>query len=241
MTRLCVLFFLSFLAAFPAVVPAQEATPAEPAATPAPAATPVAEDPAIAFLRKVEEANRDVETLYGKFSQVRENVMFSEEIHSNGEFWHTRPNKFRCDYKDPSPAQFFLIENTGYFYSPENKQLDKFKVDASEDAPINELLVGFGLKVELILDVFNVSLAEDQGTDPGQIVIDFLSRDVDRTLNFQKITIAFDKEELQPRKLVMEETEDVVRIEIIEIRKNPPIPESTYETTFPADVTVNEM
>ncbi|MBX3730790.1 MAG: outer membrane lipoprotein carrier protein LolA [Candidatus Sumerlaeia bacterium] len=206
-----------------------------------PTPEPPPNTPALAFLRKVEEANRETQTLYGRFTQVRENRMFAEEVHSKGQFWHSKPNKFRCDYEDPAPAQFFLVEGVGYFYSPENKQLDKFRLEGGKDAPINELLVGFGLKVEQILEVFTVHLPEDQGTDPTKMIIDFVSRDVDRTLNFQKITITFDTKALEPRKLVMEESEDIVRIELLEVRKNQPIPETTYATVFPDDVTINEL
>lgn len=199
-----------------------------------------AKDPAIEFLEKLEEKNTDLKTLHGTFTQVRENTMFSERIESKGEFWHTKPDLFRCDYKDPSPAVFYLVEGIGYFYSPENKQLDKYKLSTGDEAPINELLVGFGIDVDLILDVFSVRLADEQPEDDALIRIEFISRDTERTLDFQRIVITFSREELEPRILFMEESQDNVWIELEKIEKNIEIPPSMYETEFPDDVTVYE-
>lgn len=223
-----------------APAPAPEAAPAavEPTPTPTPTPVPPPLSPALEFLKQLENKYADLETLHGTFEQLRVNTMFSEEVHSRGEFWYTKPNLFRCDYFDPSPAQFYLVGDTGYFYSPANLQLEKYQLETGANAPINGMLVGFGLSVDKVLEVFSVRMAEEQPADPNLVRIVFISRDTSRTLDFRRIIVTFDREKLEPRVLFMEEAEDTVEITLKKTEKNAPIPASTYETKFPDNVTV---
>jgi len=242
------------LAAMAFVAPAQNATPAS-AATPAPAATTAA-TPAVAapaaapapapageamtFLRALEQKNKDLKSLYGSFHQVRLNKMFLEEVQSNGEFWYSKPNRFRCDYHEPSEARFYLLENTGYYYTPELKQVEKFRLEGGDSAPINQMLVGFGLSVDKILDVFNVSLASPQPADKAQIVLDFDSKDTERTLDYKRIRITFDREKLEPRVLEIEEEDDSIKVTLQKIQPNAEVPADQFKTDFPAGVEIVE-
>lgn len=238
MIKECILSILLGFGIAVSVVAESDVEAAKPETKQGSVAPEKAGDPAIELLRKIEEKNEDLKTLHGTFDQVREVVMFSERTESSGEFWYTKPNLFRCDYFEPSAAQFYMVNNTGYFYSPENKQLDKFTMESGDEAPINEMLVGFGLKTEKILEYFSVQLAPQQPEDSDLMTIDFISNDKNRTLDFQKITITFDEEDLEPRRIVMQEAEDLVEITLKKIKKNAEIPAKTYETDFGDDVTV---
>lgn len=225
------------LAAFSAAQ-AQEATPVAPAAA-APAAS-VSSQEALAFMRALEQKNKDLTSLYGSFHQVRINKMFLEEVRSNGEFWYARPNRFRCDYHEPSEARFYLIENTGYYYTPELKQVEKFRLEGGDSAPINQMLVGFGLSVDKILEVFDVALAAPQPEDKSQIVVDFNSRDTERTLDYKRIRITFDREKLEPRILEIEEEDDSIKVTLQKIQPNAEVAADRFETKFPAGVEIVE-
>lgn len=194
---------------------------------------------AIEILRQLEEKNRDLKTLHGRFVQIRFNPMFDDRTRSTGEFWYTQPSKFRADYNEPSPAQFFMLGNMMYFYTPEIKQVDRVRIDAGDEGPINYMLVGFGIETERILEVFNVRVLDDQSTET-EVVIEFISKDTDRTLDFQTIVVTFDREELIPRHMFLQETEDELTIELLEVTVNPEIPSSRYDLDFPDDVTVFE-
>ena len=165
--------------------------------------------------------------------------MFSEEIHSDGKFWYDKPNKFRCDYATPSPAEFYLLDGKIYFYSAENKQVDTSSVATGENAPINEMLVGFGLETERILEVFDVEALEKE-SDAKTLVIRFTSKDNQRTRDFNTVTIWCDREAREPRRLEMQEVEDLVKIELKTIRTNPEIDPAIFQPDFPDDVTIAE-
>ncbi len=195
---------------------------------------------AIAFLGRLEEKNRGLNSLYGSFHQVRSNKMFLEEIESNGEFWYVKPDQFRCDYHEPSEARFYLLGDTGMYYTPELKQVEKFRLQTGDSAPINQMLVGFGLSVESILDVFTVHVPAEQPEDARLFTVDFVSRDVSRTMDYTRIRITFDREELEPRLLEMEEQEDSVTVRLKKIQPNAEIPEDKFKTDFPADVEIVE-
>ncbi len=195
---------------------------------------------AIAFLRQLEEKNEGLTSLYGSFHQVRSNKMFLEEIESNGEFWYIKPDQFRCDYHEPSEARFYLVGDTGLYYTPELKQVERFQLQTGDSAPINQMLVGFGLSVERILDVFTVHLPEEQPSDEKLLTVDFVSKDVSRTMDYTRIRITFNREALEPRLLEMDEQEDSVTVRLKKIQPNAEIKEDLFKTDFPADVEIVE-
>lgn len=226
--------------------PAQTGQPA--AATPVPAAATAAaptaaaatSPEALSFLRALETKNKDLKSLYGSFHQVRSNKMFLEEIQSNGEFWYSKPNHFRCDYHEPSEARFYLVNDTGYYYTPELKQVEKFRLEGGESAPINQMLVGFGLSVEKILDVFDVTMPAPQPEDKTQVVLDFTSKDTERTLDYKRIRITFDREKMEPRVLEIEEEEDSIVVSLKKIQPNAEVPADQFKTEFPTGVEIIE-
>ncbi|MEQ8820245.1 MAG: outer-membrane lipoprotein carrier protein LolA [Sumerlaeia bacterium] len=221
---------------------AQESAPATPAAATTPKVVTPQElrEQAETFLRKIEEKNKDVTTLHGVFEQTRINTMFLDEIHSNGEFWYKKPSKFRCDYYEPTRMSFYMLGNDLTTYTPELKQVEKYTLESGDGAPINQMLVGFGVQTERILELFDVKLAPIQPAEENLLIVDFVSRDLDRTLGYSKITITFDTAELEPMVLVLEEEEDVVTVNLKEVEFNADIPEDKFETKFPEGTEVVE-
>jgi len=198
-------------------------------------------DRAQEFLAKMEEKNANVETLNAKFFQIRRNVMFDETFESSGEFWYKKPDLFRCDYDDPSPAKFYLVDNTGYFYTPENEHVEKLQLPKGDDAPIHGMLVGFGVSVDLINEVFEVSLSDEQPKRKNMLALTFDSKDMERSLQFSRITIIFDEKALEPVRLVMiDQSEDIIEIDIKKIKPNAQIDASRFEPKFPPNTTITE-
>jgi len=91
--------------------------------------------------------------------------------------------------------------------------------------------------VDKILEVFNVQVAPEQ---PGEnlLKIDFISRDTNRTLDFQQISVTFDRKTYEPRSLWMQEPQDAVQIDLVKVEKNAEISPDIYKTEFPEDVTI---
>lgn len=193
---------------------------------------------AINFLTLMENQNEDLKSLYAEFTQVRTNQMFLEEVNSTGQFYYSKPNRFRCNYSKPSDAQFFILDNTAYFYTVELKQVEKITLDNGEQAPIHQMLVGFGLSMKSILDVFDPELAAVQPDDKRFKTIIFNSKDEDRTMGFKSIQVTFDTEKMQPRSLLIQEGDDVVKVTLEKIEKNKEIKDEVYALDFPSDVEI---
>jgi len=193
---------------------------------------------ALDFLAKMEAKNADLTTLHGTFVQVRKNEMFLEEIKSTGEFWYSKPDKFRCDYNEPTKAIFYLLGDTAMFYTPEIKQVEQVRLEQGDSAPIHQMLVGFGLSLGKITEVFDVKLSDDQPEDSRILSIDFISKDETRTMGFQSIIVQFDQTRLEPMALTIYEGEDLVSIELKETEKNVKIDGEKFEPEFPDDVEI---
>lgn len=251
----CILLLSAALAAQEATSP--PATPSA-AAAPMPMATVVADrtvaerapagpqapNPAIDFLGELEARNSTVNTLWGKFTQVRESPVFLETTTSEGEFWYVKPDRFRCDYKTPTESRFYIIGDTALSYTPEIKQVDKYQLESGDEAPINQMLVGFGLNTSKILDVFEVQPAANQPADAALFTIEFKSRDAERTLEYDRIEVTFDRATREPRRMFLDqggEDGDKVDIELLAVTRDAAIGPEKFELTFPPDVEVNEF
>ena len=70
------------------------------------------------------------------------------------------------------------------------------------------------------------------------IAIEFLSRDVERTLGYNRIIVEFDGGLLEPRRLILEEVEDLVTLDLVSVEMDGEIPAGKFERDFPADVDV---
>ncbi|MGF1573244.1 MAG: outer membrane lipoprotein carrier protein LolA [Sumerlaeia bacterium] len=195
---------------------------------------------AINFLTLMERENEGLETLYAEFTQVRTNQMFLEEINSTGEFYYSKPNRFRCNYSKPSDAEFYILDNMAYFYTVELKQVEKIPLNDGDQAPIHQMLVGFGLSMSSILDVFDPEVAEIQLGGPQFKTIIFNSKDEERTMGFRSIQVTFDSEKMEPKKLLIQEGDDEVSVTLEKIVKNKEIKDEVYALNFPNDVEIIE-
>lgn len=195
---------------------------------------------AINFLTLMERENEGLNTLYAEFTQVRTNQMFLEEINSTGEFYYSKPNRFRCNYYKPSDAEFYILDNMAYFYTVDLKQVEKIPLNNGDQAPIHQMLVGFGLSMKSILDVFDPEMQAGQDPAARYKTIIFNSKDEERTMGFRSIQVTFDTEKMEPRSLLIQEGDDEVKVTLDKIIKNKEIPDETYALDFPKDVEIIE-
>ncbi len=201
---------------------------------------PVPED-AVGFLRRLEEKNAGVERLHARFQQTRSSSIYLEEIQSRGEFWYSRPNLFRCDYFEPSELRYYLIKDTAWIYTPELNQVDKIAMESGDGAAINQLLVGFGLDVDVILDVFDVTLSETQPGTGTRISLDFASKDIDRSLGYSRIKVTFDRENMEPRVLEMDQEDDTIVVQLESVERDVEIDPAKFQAEFPSNVEILEF
>jgi outer membrane lipoprotein carrier protein len=86
----------------------------------APAATP---NPAEALARRVEERQRGVLDLKGRFVQSYRSGLLGREIVERGTLAVKRPGRMRWEYRDPEAKTFVSDGKTFYFYVPADKQV----------------------------------------------------------------------------------------------------------------------
>lgn len=241
-SRIPAILALAAVLAVPCL-PAQEAGTGQTTATTTVATAPVSEDNARAFLQSIEEKNAATKSLRAKFTQLRIDESFLDEVRSSGEFVYLAPSRFRADYAGEAgkiaSSTVFITDDRMYNYVPEQRQVDVVELPKGNSAAVHQLLLGFGVKVEKILEVFDVRQVRDE-VPPGKVRIEFSSRDRRRTLNYAKVTITFDGAQLVPEVLVLEDAESRTTISLTGIEVNPAIDAATLVPTFPPGVDVIE-
>lgn len=206
-------------------------------------ATPVPPDAARGFLQGLEEKNAATKSLRAKFTQLRIDESFLDEVRSSGEFIYLAPSRFRADYAGEggkiASSTVFITGDKMYNYVPEQRQVDVVELPKGNSAAVHQLLLGFGVKVDKILEVFDVRQVRED-VPPGKVRIEFASRDRKRTLNYAKVTITFDGIQQLPELLVLEDAESRTTISLSGIELNPALDEGLFVPTFPAGVDVIE-
>jgi len=239
-------------AASPSPTPAPTIAPlgtpeATPTPTPAPTATPTEAEQrvnfAMGFLRRLEESNASTQSLRAKFTQLRVDESFLDEVRSLGEFVYQSPAQFRADYAGESgriaSSTVYIIDDKMYNYVPEQNQVDVVELPKGDSMAVHQMLLGFGVKVERITQFFDVSRSADE-LPKEKTRIEFKSRNRQRTLNYSKITITFDNATLQPEVLVLEDSESQTTISLSNVEVNPPLDAKLFELKFPKDVDIVE-
>lgn len=208
------------------------------AATPTPSA---AATDVIGFLHKVEAKNRETKSLEAEFSQVREDSIMGDTVRSEGRFWYKAPGKFRASYpenkEDKSYASEVWMEgNTLSTYTPKMKQAEILEQATGDDAPVNQMLLGFGLQVSKIEKVFDVAPAAEK--KPGLYGIDFHSKNLDQSMQYDTITIYFDEKKIEPATIVLRDSSASTTISLRKVKFNPEIDDKKFETDWPANTQI---
>lgn len=86
----------------------------------APAATPNAAE---SMARRLEERQRGVQDMKGRFVQSYRSGILGREIVERGTLAIKRPGRMRWEYRDPEPKTFVSDGKTFYFYVPADKQV----------------------------------------------------------------------------------------------------------------------
>ncbi|MBN1900800.1 outer membrane lipoprotein carrier protein LolA [Candidatus Sumerlaeota bacterium] len=197
------------------------------------------------FLKKLEAKYKDTLTFYGEFHQKKISTLFLEEIDSRGQFWYQKPGRFRCEYLPPNQQVNLILDEVAYIYIPEIKQVEiyRFKPQDSPVKKLNQMLLGFGVSVKDVLEVYDVNAAPEEEND-STFVLQFNMKKKEEGLNFDKIKIWVDKEKLQPLRLVFIEPEpnkDETRIEIKNLEFNKKLKAQVFKPDFPRDAEVIEQ
>jgi len=196
----------------------------------------------IELLTQLEKRYLETNTYFGEFNQLKVSTLLLEEIPSKGRFWYEKPGKFRCEYLPPNEQVNLIVKDTAWVYIPQIKQVEVYHFRA-EDSPIkklNHMLLGFGVSVKDVLEVYDVRwIPEEEKLDVFALL--FKPKKKEEGLSFQAITIWVKKDSLTPKRLVfLEDGEDTTEITLNSVEFNKKIKESIFKPDFPRDAEVIE-
>jgi outer membrane lipoprotein carrier protein len=117
-------------------------------AAPAPAA-----NAAEALARRIEERQRNIQDLQGRFTQTYRSGVLGRDVVERGTVSIKRPGRMRWEYRDPEAKTFVSDGKTFYFYVPADKQV--IVRDQADSRGVTAMLLSG--RVE-ILNQFDVGL-----------------------------------------------------------------------------------
>ena len=160
---------------------------------------------------------------------------------THGRFGYKAPDKFRANYEGAddsvSSSRIWMMDGKMYRYVPVLKEAEILHFPKGEEAPINQFLLGFGVKVDEIVKLFDVAVT---GQKNNSITISFTSKDLDRSMGYNVIRVTFDEETIKPKKLVLEDNAQMITIRLKDVELNAEIEESVFKTDWPEDVEISE-
>jgi outer membrane lipoprotein-sorting protein len=202
----------------------------------------------VELIRRLEAKYMKTMTFYGEFNQTKVSKLFLEEIRSKGKFWYQKPGKFRCEYLPPNAQVNLLLDDVAYVYIPDIKQVEvyHFKTEDSPVKKLNQMLLGFGVSVKDVLEVYDVHSLPREDTEDSFSLL-FKLKKKEEGINFESINLSVRKKDLLPLKLVFIEpgagnTEgDKTEILLKSVKFNEKIDESFFKPDFPKDAEVIEQ
>jgi len=200
------------------------------------------------LLKRLEAKYMKTMTFYGEFNQTKVSKLFLEEIKSKGKFWYQKPGKFRCEYLAPNAQVNLLLDDVAYVYIPDIKQVEvyHFKTEDSPVKKLNQMLLGFGVSVKDVLEVYDVHSLPGEDTEDSFSLL-FKLKKKEEEINFDSINLSVRKKDLLPLKLVFIEPGvgnaegDKTEILLKSVKFNEKINDSFFKPDFPKDAEVIEQ
>ncbi len=199
------------------------------------------------YLQRLEEKNRDVKTMIGRFTQVRSSEFLLYEETYQGRFYYQKPNQFRIEYRDEADKQdegtVLILENELWEYIPSIEQATRINLRGQQGAQreLNQFLLAFGVKAEKALEFFEVAV-EEENAEKKTFRLRFDAKNPDETLQFLRARITFDATGLRPLLIELEEAGgDKTRIELGEVEFNSALKSALFKPEWPKGTEILEQ
>jgi outer membrane lipoprotein-sorting protein len=127
----------------------------------------------LARMQQVQDAYKKLSGLHAQFTQTSYLAALDVAEKSSGEVWFSQPGKMRWHYSKPEKQDFVVVDNTFWFYQPEDEQatIDTFKAVALSDLPI-AFLMGLGdLSRDFDVDAACAGILDGSGEGEKVIVL----------------------------------------------------------------------
>ena len=199
---------------------------------------------ALDLLRRLEERYGTVQTVSGRFAQVRHDPAFEEQVDSTADFAIMKPNKFRAEYKPPKVSVNLINGEYSYQYVPELKQVNRHRFrnrDTVRD--LNYMLLGFGAKTDDLLKVYAVKWLT-QGVEAGYQGIQLIPlKKEDSGFNYITILVTRD-EKMLPAQFSVGQKDGVrttANLDLDRLKFDVRLSARDFEPSFPKDAEVVDI
>jgi len=193
-------------------------------------------DPALAAaIRRFDGAQGNIQRISAHFREVKTLALLKAPVVQSGEFYHTKPDKFLWEYRNPT-EKLLMLDATGIIaYYPREKRAEEIKTRFGKRIV---KYLGLGSVLEDLTGEYEMSLSkENQIPNTDLLVLKPRGKRIQKRI--AEIRIWLDREINQPRAIeYLEADGDSTHLAFDQIAINPEISLSKYEIKLPNDVTV---
>jgi len=188
-----------------------------------------------AAIKRFDDAQDKIERISAHFKEVKTLALLKDPVVQSGEFYHTKPDKFLWEYKNPTEKILVLDAKGIIAYYPGEKRAEEIKTRFGKRIV---KYLGLGSVLEDLTGEYEMSLSHDNKiADTDLLVLKPKGKRIQKRI--AEIRIWLDRQVNQPRAIEYVEADgDRTHLQFDRIEINPEISLSKYEIKLPEGVTV---
>lgn len=197
-------------------------------------------DPLLArILEQWDKRQQETQTLVASFTERKELNLLAKPVISKGEFFYSRPNRVRWEYKEPEHKVFVITEDLYTAYYPALKR--------AEEVPIKKFVgkrlfrfLGVGQKIGDLARYYDFSLAPESDVKGTHLLrLTPRKRTVRDRMSEMKIWV--DDQSFLPRQLQYVESDgDSTLLTFENMQSNVDVAAARFKVDLPDDVAVSQ-
>ncbi len=160
------------------------------------------EDPKQAFLARLKEKNKNVQSIESDFIQERTIAMMEEVLRSSGKFYYKKPGMLKWDQQQPSP--YYLIISGDHVVRFDGKKKKEMAANSPQVVYFKNFIMG---TVDGSLFESNQFQSTFEERD-SETIITLHPQHKSMQKRFRSIELIFDSESLMLKKIVIHEPGD---------------------------------
>jgi len=194
------------------------------------------------LIRRIDEKQRQIQTLTADFSQTRKTSLAKDPLTSSGTVKFKRPDRVYFQYVKPEPMEMALDGKTIWIYSPVRSQAEKYSLGRSKRmTSYLELVMGIFQKTfAQLVENYTISL---EGRDKDRLYRFRLQPKEERVQKFlYRVNLLIDiLSGAILRFEMVERGQDRLILEFKNLQLNPSLTEEDLEIKIPPSVRVLEQ